>query len=147
MSRDLLLEVEGLLPEKVSFHVKKILTISEDIDYEVDHAAAEYGYYAVLAEKAETRYSRMKFSFDQWKAQTETRTMIERKTAAEKPYTEAQMKAYVMSQPKYVTYQNALQKLDHEMRVLKIIAKALEMKGGQIQTKSSNRRSERVITK
>lgn len=145
--RDLLLEVEGLLPEKISFHVKKLLTITEDIDYEVDHAAAEYGFYAVLAEKAETRYSKMKFAFDQWKAQVETRTLIEKKKDGEKPLTEAQMKAYVMAQPKYVTYQNALQKLDHELRVLKIIAKALELKAGQIQTKSSNRRSEKGLTK
>jgi hypothetical protein len=117
------------------------------MDYEVDHAAAEYGFYAVLAEKAETRYSKMKFSFDQWKATVETRTLIEKKKAGEKPLTEAQMTAYVMAQPKYITFQNMLQKLDHELRVLKIVAKALEIKSNQIQTKSSNRRSEKGLTK
>ena len=70
--RDLVQEIEGVIPEKAVINVKKDLTISNDLDHEVDTAARNYGYYAVLSEKAESRYQKVKFAFERWKAQAET---------------------------------------------------------------------------
>lgn len=140
--RDVLYEVKGLLPEKVVISIEEQLKISEDIDSEVDDAAKNFGYFAILSERADTRFQKMKFAFEQWQAEVETRVMSERRANSEKPFTEAQMKAYIRSQPKYSAFQTKLIELDEHKRVLKIIVKAFEIKSGLIQTKASNRRNE-----
>lgn len=140
--RDVLYEVKGLLPEKVVISIEEQLKISEDIDSEVDDAAKNFGYFAILSERADTRFQKMKFAFEQWQAEVETRAMSERRANSEKPFTEAQMKAYIRSQPKYSAFQTKLIELDEHKRVLKIIVKAFEIKSGLIQTKASNRRNE-----
>jgi hypothetical protein len=140
--RDVLYEVKGLLPEKVVISIEEQLKISEDIDSEVDDAAKNFGYFAILSERADTRLQKMKFAFEQWQAEVETRAMSERRANNEKPFTEAQMKAYIRSQPKYSAFQTKLIELDEHKRVLKIIVKAFEIKSGLIQTKASNRRNE-----
>lgn len=140
--RDVIYEVKGLLPEKVVISIEEQLRISEDIDNEVDDAAKNFGYFAILSERADTRLQKMKFAFEQWQAEVETRAMSERKANGEKPFTEAQMKAYIRSQPKYSAFQTKLIELDEHKRVLKIIVKAFEIKSGLIQTKASNRRNE-----
>ena len=66
--RDIIYELKGLLPEKIVVSVEEQLRISEDMDEEVDGAAKSYGYFAILSERAETRYQKMKFAFDQWQA-------------------------------------------------------------------------------
>ena len=142
MSRDILFEVENLLPEKVVINVRKDLMISEDLDTEVDQAASQYGYYAVISEKAETRYQKMKFAFEHWKAEVESRQIMIRAKEAKKSFTEAQMKAHVMCQPKYRAFQIRLIQYDEQRRIFKIIARAFELKKDLVQTKSSNRRKE-----
>ena len=140
--RDITYEIKGLVPESVVVSVQADLRISEDIDHEVDTAAATYGYYAVLAEKAETRYQKMKFSYEQWRAQTESRQAMIRVQESKKSLTESQMKAYVHTQPKYGAYQARLIEYDEHRRVLKILARAFELKKDLVQSKSANRRSE-----
>lgn len=140
--RDLTYEIKGLLPEKVVLSIEEQLKISEDIDNEIDDAAKNFGYFAILSERSDTRYQKMKFAFDQWQAEVETRAMMERKASGDKPYTEAQMKANIRSQPKYSAYQTKLIELDEQRRVLKVIVKAFELKAGLVQTKASNRRTE-----
>lgn len=142
MGRDLFIEIKELIPETVSLKLRKDLKISEDIDTEVDIAAVNYGYYAILAEKADTRYQKVKFSFETWQAETEARCGRQRQAENQKKYTEAQMKAHVRSQSKYRGFQIKLIELDEQKRILKIIAKAFEMKKDMVQTKSSNRRQE-----
>jgi len=142
MSRDLVYEVSGLLPETVVVSIKKELTISEDIDTEVDTAARIYGFYAVLAEKAESRWQKMRFASEGWIAGVEARTAKERSDEKLKNYTEAQMKAHVKSQPKYRSYQLKLMEFDEHRRILKIIAKAFELKIELVRTKAANRRRE-----
>ena len=51
--KDLILEFKDILPDTILFSLKDQLTISNDIDSEVDRAAPEYGYWAIIAEKAE----------------------------------------------------------------------------------------------
>lgn len=140
--KDLVHEISGLLPEPVVVSIATQLKISEDIDTEVDTAARMYGYYAVLAERAETRYSKMKFAYEQWKAEVETREARSRVADGEKKLTEAEMKSFVQSQPKYRSYQIKLIQFDEDRRVLKVIAKAFELKKDLVQTKASNRRAE-----
>lgn len=142
MSRDLLYEITNLLPEKVVVSIKKDLHITEDIDTEVDQAAAQFGYYAVISEKAETRYQKMKFAFEQWRATTESKEILTRAREGKKAPTEAQMKAFVMSQPKYKGFQIRLIQYEEQRRITKVIAKAFELKKDLVQTKSSNRRKE-----
>jgi len=145
--RDIVYELKGLLPEKIVLSIEEQLKITEDIDGEVDNAAKSYGYFAILSERAETRYQKMKFAFDQWQAEVETRAMAERKANGDKPYTEAQMKANIRSQPRYSAFQTKLIELDEHRRVLKIIVKAFEIKSNLIQTKASNRRNEIAKTR
>lgn len=140
--KEIIYEVEGLLPETVVIRVRKQLQISEDLDTEVDRAAKTYGFYAVLAEKAETRYQKIKFACETWIAETEATAHSERYREKLKAYTEAQMKAHVRSQAKYRAFQIKLIRFDEHRRVLKIIAKAFELKKDLIQTKAANRRRE-----
>ena len=88
------------------------------------------------------RYQRLKFNFEAWRARVESMASKERSSEGMKAYTEAQMKAYVASQAKYKLYMSRLIKFDEDRRVMKVLAKAFEIKAGLIQTKSSNRRNE-----
>lgn len=141
--KDFKVEVEGLMPEKLSLQVRESLKISEDIDTEVDQAAAEYGFYAILAEKAETRHQKLKFAHEKWKAEYETSENAQRHRDGLKSRTEAQMKAMVASSERNKAYQLKLIKLDEDRRNMKALAKAFELKSEMVRTKSSNRRSER----
>ena len=140
--RDIVYEIVGLVPEKVAMSVAEELTISEDVDFEVDTAAKNFGYFAILSERSETRYQKLKYAFDAWQAEVETRANLERKAEGLKPHTESQMKSHVRSQAKYSAFQTKMIQLDEQRRVLKVILKAFEIKAGLVQTKASNRRSE-----
>lgn len=140
--KDIVYEIKGLVPEPVVVSIQKQLSITEDLDSEVDRAARTYGYYAVLAEKAETRYQKMKFAYETWMAEVESRAAKERSDATLKPFTEAQMKAHVRSQAKYRAYQLKLIEFDEHRRVIRIIAKAFELKAEMVRTKAANRRKE-----
>ena len=142
MARDLSIEIKDLVPETVTLKLRADLKISEDIDTEIDIAAINFGYYAILAEKADTRYQKMKFSFDAWQADKEARALRLRQAEGLKAYTEAQMKAHIRSQPKYRGFQLQLIDMDEQRRILKVVAKAFEMKKDLVQSKSANRRSE-----
>jgi hypothetical protein len=146
--KNLVVEIEGLLPDNVEINLEKSLKITNDLDYEVDHAAYTFGYVAVLSEKAEDRYERLKFSFENWQAELEARLFKQREEEIKqsesklKPYTENQMKALVRAEPKYKLYKQKLLKLDHDRKVLKVFADSLAKKKDLIQTKCSNRRNE-----
>jgi hypothetical protein len=142
VARDLVYEISGLVPTPVTIVLRKDLMISADIDTEIDVAAINFGYYAILAEKADTRYQKVKFAYEAWVASTEAAALRTRQAEAKKPYTEAQMKAYVRSQSKYRGYQMKLIELDEQRRILKVISKAFEMKKDLVQTKAANRRGE-----
>lgn len=140
--RELVYEIEGLADETVTIAIKKELMISEDIDGEVDKAAYRFGYYAVLAEKAETRYQKLRFSYDTWKAGVEAEEHKVRMYEKKKTLTESQMKSFVMSQSKYKSFQARLIQYDQDRRLIKVVARAMEHKKDLVQTKSSNRRNE-----
>lgn len=69
--KEYVVEIPGLVPETVTVALKEDLTISEDIAREVNVTPAQFGYYAVLAEKAQGRYNNLKLSYDIWKSETE----------------------------------------------------------------------------
>lgn len=140
--RDLEFEIKGLLPEDIYFSVKDELKITDDLDREVDEASARYAFYALLAEKAETMYQKLKFRSEGWRAEVESTESSRRFSENLKSATEAQMKAFVCPQPKYRQYQVKLIEYDDKRRVQKILARAFEMKKDLIQTKCSNRRTE-----
>jgi hypothetical protein len=139
-------EVKGLLPDAVVISLRGELTISEDLDNEVDTAATQFGWYAVLAEKAETRHQKMKFAAETWAAEIEAGEASTRESAGLKAHTEARMKAFVRSQPKYKAYQLKLIEFQEQARILKVIAKAFELKLALVQTKCANRRKEHYET-
>jgi hypothetical protein len=141
--KNLKYEVEGLLPEPVKLSLKDELMITEDIDSEVDKASHNYGFYAVLGEKAESRYQKLKYAYEVWHSTVEKDVAAGRAEKSEKAFTGPQMAAFVKSRPKYHAYQKKLTELDEHRRILKIVAKAFEMKGEMVRTKSSNRRVER----
>lgn len=135
-------EFAGLMAEPVKLSLKEELVITEDIDSEVDNAAANYGFYAVLAEKAESRYQKLKYSYEVWRAGHEREKSEALKVAAEKAFTVNQMDAYVMSNPKYNAYQAKLIQLDEHRRILKVVSRAFDVKSELVRTKASNRRAE-----
>ena len=143
--KDFKVEIDGLVEERLSVEVKKSLRITEDIDTEVDEAASNFGFYAVLAEKAESRYKKLKFAYDKWRAEFETAENAERARDGLKARTEAQMKAFVQASERNKAYQLKLLKLDEDYRHMKALAKAFELKLELVRTKSSNRRSERPV--
>ena len=140
--KNLKYEVEGLLPDPVKISLKDELLITEDIDSEVDKAAHKYGFYAVMAEKAESRYQKLKYAYEVWHAKVEKDRLLTAKEEKEK-LTGQQMQSFVKSRPKYHAYQSKLTELDEHRRILKSVAKAFEMKSEMIRTKASNRRAER----
>lgn len=142
MARDLSYEIKDLVPTTVTVKLATDLRITNDLDTEVDTAAINFGYFAVLAEKADTRYQKVKFAFDAWQAEIEARALRTRQAEGVKAYTEAQMKAHVKSQSKYRGFQLKLIQLDEQKRILKVLAKAFELKKDMVQTKASNRRHE-----
>ena len=140
--RDLTHEISGLLPAPIVISIKDQLRITEDLDYEVDTAARTFGYYGLLSERAETRYQKMKFAFEHWKAGVESNEDQERISEGRKKMTEAERTAHVRVQTKYKAYQLKMIQFDEDRRVLKIIARAFELKKDLVQTKAANRRRE-----
>jgi hypothetical protein len=134
---DFIVEIPGLVPETVTVALKEDLTITDDLTVEIDRCAAQFGYYAVLAERANARLQRLKFSYDLWLAEVETELTSERKFRLVKD-----LERKVMLLPKAKLYRIKLLKFEEEARILKQVAKAFEIKKDLIQTKSSNRRSE-----
>ena len=139
---DLTYEIKGLIPDKVVVNLEDELKITEDIDSEVDKAAARFGYYAVLAEKAEARYERLKLSFNFWESDAKVRKDEELAISKEKKLTESQMKAYVSSQSKFKTYQLKMIELREQKDVMRAIVRAFDKKSDLVQTKAANRRKE-----
>ncbi len=140
--KNLQYEVKDLLPKPVQISLKEELMISEDIDSEVDRAAHIYGYYAVLAEKAESRLQKLRYAYDIWRAEIEKNKTQEMRDDGEKPYTVGQMDAFVKAHPKYHSYQAKMTELEEHRRILKVIAKAFELKSEMVRTKAANRRTE-----
>jgi len=139
---DLVYEIKGLVPRTVVIALEEELSITEDIDSEVDKAAARFGYYAVLAEKAGARFEKLKLSFNFWEADSKCRKDERLAFDTEKKLTEGQMKSYIMSQPKYKTYQLKMIELREQSNIMKVIARAFEKKSDLVQTKAANRRKE-----
>lgn len=139
---DLTYEIRGLVPKTVIVALQEELTITEDVDSEVDRAAGQFGYYAVLAEKAESRYDRLKLQYELWESDNQTAKDEDNVEKSEKKYTGPQMKAYILSLPKYKSYQMKLIELREQRNILRAVAKAFDKKADLVQTKACNRRSE-----
>jgi len=137
--KEYVVEIPGLVPETVTVALKEDLTISEDIAREVNVTPAQFGYYAVLAEKAQGRYNNLKLSYDIWKSETEA-ALIEENGGPFKTIKE--MDRLLFTKPKWRAYRVKLNKFEEEAKILKQVAKAFEIKKDLLQTKSSNRRSE-----
>ena len=112
--------------------------ISEDIGYELDHAAREYGFYAVMSEVVEDKYRAYKFKFDTWRA--EILLMETNKTG--KKMTEGEKELFVINAPKYAEFQAVGNRIKRDFEVLKAYASALQIKASLVQSKSANRRKE-----
>ena len=136
-SRDLQIAIEGLLPEEIRIKLKDELTVSEDLEREVRRTAAQYGYYAVLAEKAESRHRRGKLGFDMWRSDYEDELSRETKFARVKDLTRQ-----VMKHPKYKAWVLRLDKYEEDARIIRAIAKAFEHKKDLVQTSAADRRKE-----
>lgn len=144
------IEIKGLTSKPIEIDLQKQLKITEDIDTEVDQAAFKFGLHAVLAEKASLRFERLKFAFENWQAQIESRLIKDRnaeiklsKDVKLKPYTGDQLKSLVKAESKYVRYKNTMIRFEYERNVLKVIADSFSKKKDLIQTKASNRRAEK----
>ena len=136
--KDLIVEIPGLVPDTVKIALREDLTISEDLGREVDQTAAQFGYYAVLAEKAEARFQMTKLAFDLWRAKTED--VISAEYGPFKTVKELDRK--VMQLAKWRSFKTTLIEFEEHARILKQVAKAFEIKVNLVQTKNANRRKE-----
>ena len=132
-------EIEGLVPEKVTIALKEDLTISEDLDHEVDHCAALFGYYSVLAQKAQERLKRAETRFEIWLTHQQLEVM---KTKDNSKFSKWEVDAEVKQLPKWWAFKEKINKFDCDAGVLKSISNAFEKKIGLVQTKNANRRKE-----
>lgn len=135
--KDLSVEIDGLLPDKVKFALKEELEISSDLEREIKRLPSQYGYYAVLSEKAESRLRRAKLAYDMWRNEYEDELCQETKFSRVKDLTRI-----VMKHPKYKAWQLKLDEYHENYGVLKAIAKAFEHKKDLVQTTAADRRKE-----
>jgi len=136
--KELVIDISGLVPHCVTIALKEDLTISEDLGREVDQTAAQFGYYAVLSEKAEARYQITKLAFELWRAGVE-----ENMVAEYGPFkTVKELDRKVMQLPKWRSFKMTLIEFEEHARILKQVAKAFEIKVNLVQTKNANRRKE-----
>jgi hypothetical protein len=136
-AKDLQIAIDGLLPEEVKISLKSELMVSEDLERDVRRTAAQYGYYAVLAEKAESRHRRGKLAFDMWRSEYEDELSQNTKFARVKDLTRQ-----VMKHPKYKAWMLKLDKYQEDAGLMRAITKAFEHKKDLVQTSAADRRRE-----
>jgi len=134
----LTVEIKGLAKKDIKVSVRKALSISEDIEYELRRAASMYGYYAVLAEEAQARLEGAEAKYDIWYSK-ESKALEEERG---KFKTVEELKRHVKMIPKYASWMTTLAKYRKEYRMLKAISKAFEHKKDLVQSISANRRAE-----
>lgn len=140
--RDLLVEIEKVVPEKVVLSIRDELLITEDIDTEIDQAAYRFGYFAVLSEKAKHRAEKFKMALEFMESEIVKEISEKREEECKKALTVDQMKAMVRSQLKYKNLKYQVHKATEQSDILVQIARAFERKSNLIQTKAANRRKE-----
>jgi hypothetical protein len=138
-SRDIEVEISGIVPATVKMRVAEDLRISEDLEREVDNTAAQMGYWAVLAEKAKTRHEATKLRYERWRA---TRERELKEIDGKKYKTGKDFERDLFAETKYAAFRSKINEQDEQYRIIKAIAKAFEAKKDLVQTKCSNRRSE-----
>ena len=138
--KELVVEIEGIAEgHPVSVALKADLTISDDLEREAKRTPAQFGYYAVLAVKAEAKLNRVDDAFDQWQAETEKRLIGEHG----KPFkTVGDLKRELKLLPKYYSFRQKLEELREHAAILKAVSKAFEHKKDLVQTIAANRRKE-----
>lgn len=135
--KELTVAIEDLLPEPVKVALQSELSISNDLEREVRRSSAQYGYYAVLAVKAESKLRRGKLSFDMWQSQ------IEEELGQDKTFKRVKdLTRLVMRHPSYKAWKLKLDKYEEDMDLLKAIAKSFEHKISLVQTSCADRRKE-----
>lgn len=148
MAREIDLEFEGLLkdaisglPETVQVKVWEELRI-KDIDAEVDEAAARFGFWAVLAEKASYRLMRMEFAFDAWKDERTEQKQQELEARGERLFSSARMMRHLKTLASYRSYELQIIEFTYARDLLRSLARAFQMKKDLVQTKAANLRAE-----
>lgn len=142
--KELVVEIEGLTPgHPVVVALKGDLTISADLKREVTVTAAHYGYYAVLAEKAQARTKRTKLAFEIWSSGAEEEIVARRIREGGKAFkTVKEITRELMKIPKYKAYRLKIEEYEEQAGILKAIAKAFEHKKDLVQTMAADRRKE-----
>jgi hypothetical protein len=130
-------EVTDLTPDPITISISEDLRISENLELEIARCAAQFGYYSIVAEKANTRLRKLKISYALWHAHA---LKYEKEENGIKTIAEAER--VVMFSAKWKAYQMKLIKFEEEAKSLRHIARSFELKKDLIQTTASNRRSE-----
>lgn len=140
--KELIVEIPDLAKDHtIAIALKEDLTISDDLERECKRTPAQFGYYAVLAEKADARTKRVKLAFEQFSAETEDRIIAEAggrsKFKAAKDLTRE-----VAKLPRYYAFKKKIAQCEEDAGVLRQVAKAFEHKKDLVQTMNANRRKE-----
>lgn len=138
---DLLKDAISGLPEKVQIKVWEELRL-RPIDVEVDEVAGWYGFYAVLAEKADLRLMKLELAFSIWKEDRSEAMRTSLAAERKKSLTNARMESYLKTLANYRGFELKVVEYTFERNVLRTIAKAFGMKKDLVQTKAANMRQE-----
>jgi len=138
---EIVIEIDGVVPETVRCALKHDLTIGADLAREAERAASMYGYYAVLSEKATARLRRTELSFKMWRVHEEDAIEDELKALGRR-VTVKLVDRWLMKKEKYRGYELLMIRLKCESGILYAIARAFEHKKDLIQTLNANRRRE-----
>jgi hypothetical protein len=143
-SYDLETEVEGLTEKPITLDVRKDLIIGGDLEKEAREAAAWFGYYAVLSERAQSRLKKCKLAFEIWQARASEAmeiTLAEKSKSKKRP-TQRAIQEALRLQPKFKAFELEVIKATEKAGIMNKWAIALQEKKGLIQTLCANRRKE-----
>lgn len=136
--KELLLEIEGLTSEKISIELRKLLKVGSDLEEEARNASAYFGYYAILAARAEMKFRRRETSFDIWFVKEKQKII----NSATKKISQKAAEEEIKRSARYKGWKDVLFKSEQDSLVLSKCARALEYKIGCVQTLNANRRKE-----
>jgi hypothetical protein len=137
--KELLLEIDGLTSEKISIELRKLLKVGSDLEEEARNASAYFGYYAILAARAEMKFRRRETSFEIWFVK-EKQKIID--SASPKKMSQKAAEEEIKRSSNYKNWKDVLFKAEQDSLVLNKCARALEYKIGCVQTLNANRRKE-----
>jgi len=121
--------------EEVELNTKKDILISNNLDKEVDIAAANIAYYGALKAMAKKRLATMKTKYKIWTARHKRSIAEGRERGKLKALTGAMMEAEIRAHPQYLRYKKELIKREEQFDVLESTYESFRDKKAMVRQK------------